>query len=464
MPMFVVTGIYLAMRIHGAGFMRDIARIHSIVNPLILATPMQRVVTPFALVAEYVKLALWPQVLSSDYSAPSLMPTANPTEPLPLAGILIVGLMGIVLVREWKRRSPVCLVIALLGCSYALVANVLRIGTIFGERLFYWPSLFFFMLIAWAAVRAYTSLVESRSRRAVQWSAAGLAALLVVGMSVRTIIRNTDWADNTTLAIATARDNPRSAKACYWAGTILAMNPDRKWSDVGEMLFKRSVEQYPTFSLSYWELAKLYGRRNELAKSAALPVGGRGIQQRRPGTADGDSRHPVGLSRDSGRQVHCGHGPADPRKTERGGILCEGARRAGEIKERRCKERPAGGDCCTTLPSTRRRSSWRLLQLKTPGLEEQGIHTLKVYLNNVTGSYEANCTVAETLLALDPVRFPAAVDDAEQDIREAMRLAQEHPGLRQLQETLRRKRAMQTAHHGEEHGPGHNEATAGVTP
>ena len=78
------------------------------------------------------------------------MPTANPLDSLPLAGILITSLLAIVLVREWKRRSPICLVIGLLGCSYVLVGNFLRIGTIFGERLFYWPSLFFFMLAGWA--------------------------------------------------------------------------------------------------------------------------------------------------------------------------------------------------------------------------------------------------------------------------------------------------------------------------
>ena len=50
-----------------------------------------------------------------------------------------------------------------------------------------------------------------------------------VGLFVRTAIRNTDWHDNITLAIATGRDNPRSAKACYWAGSVLANQGPLPW-------------------------------------------------------------------------------------------------------------------------------------------------------------------------------------------------------------------------------------------
>ena len=385
-PVFAMLCVYLALRIHGAGLMRDIHRIHPIVNPLILATPLERVVTPFALIAEYVKLVFWPRVLSSDYSAPSLMPTANPLDSLPLAGILIIALLGIVVVREWKRRSPVCLVIGLLGCSYVLVGNFLRIGTIFGERLFYWPSLFFFMLVGWVLVNGYVSLTETRGKRAVQWSAAALAAVAVVAMSVRTIIRNTDWADNTTLAIATARDNPRSAKACYWAGTVLAMNSDPKWADVGEMLFKRSAEEYPTFSLSYWELAKFYGRRHELAKSALFLA-----KSAEYSSGDPDLRMATRSIQTDFRVV--------PEKEFMGAIEqyirekpedASGYFARSLVELGKGKVADAKSDLRTALThdGSFHEAAYQLalLELKSPGEEALGIHTLNVYLTNVSTS------------------------------------------------------------------------------
>ena len=465
-PMFVMLCVYLAMRIHGAGFMRDINRIHPIVNPLIAATPLQRVVTPFALIAEYVKLVFWPAVLSSDYSAPSLMPTANPLDSLPLAGILIIALLGIVFVREWKRRSPICLVIALLGCSYVLVGNFLRIGTIFGERLFYWPSLFFFMLIGWALVNGYVSLAETGAKRVVQWSAAALATAAVVAMSVRTIIRNTDWADNTTLAIATARDNPRSAKACYWAGTILAMNPDPKWAAVGEMLFKRSAEEYPSFNMSYWELAKFYGRHHELAKSALYLS--RAVEC---SSGDPDMRIATQSIQTDFRVV--------PEKDYMGAIEqhiqekpddASGYFARSLVAQAKGKNEDAKRDLRAALAhdGMYHEAAYQLalLELKSPGEEPKGIHTLQVYLKNVTTSYEAYCTAAESLLNLDPVKFPGALQDAERDINIANSMVTEHPGMRKLGELLRRKRAEQAAHHGGEltHTAIRGEATAGETP
>jgi hypothetical protein len=285
----------------------------------------------------------------------------------------------------------------------------------------------------------------------------------VVAISVRTIIRNTDWVDNTTLAIATARDNPRSAKACYWAGTILGMSTDRKWSDVGEMLFKRSVEQYPTFSLSYWELAKLYGRRNELAKSALYLSA----------AAEFSSGDPELRAAIRGIQADFRMIPAEKYKAdldrqiqERPGAAAYFARALAELAQ--SKNEDAKNDLRDALLKNvsfhEAAYQLALLQLKTPGLEEQGIHTMKMYLKNVTGSYEAYCSVAESLLALDPVRFPAALDDAEHYVGEARALAQEHPGLRQLQDKLRDRRAQQAAHRGEERERAHHDVTAGVTP
>ena len=256
-------------------------------------------------------------------------------------------------------------------------------------------------------------------------TAAGLAVLAVAAMSVRTIIRNTDWADNTTLAIATARDNPRSAKACYWAGPVLAMNPDRKWTDVGEMLFKRSAEEYPTFNMSYWELAKLYGRRNELAKSALNLA-----KANECSSGDPDMRAAVwGIQ-------------ADFRATPQAKYMAEIEQQIREKPEEAsgyfarslvdlAKSDLAAAKLDLRAALTRNgefhEAAYQLgmVELKSPGDEEDGIHTLKVYLNNVTTSYEAYCTAAEQLLTLDPTRFPAALDDAEQDIRVANSLVTE---------------------------------------
>ncbi|MGN6371106.1 MAG: hypothetical protein ACTHN5_22860 [Phycisphaerae bacterium] len=462
-PLGVTMGVYIVMRINGAGFMRDLHQIHTLVNPLIGATPAERVVTPFALIAEYVKLVLWPRVLSADYSAPSLMPTANPLDSLPLAGILIVALLGIVLVREWKRRSPVWLVIALLGSSYALVGNFLRIGTIFGERLFYWPSLFFFMLVAWMVVNGWKSVEGSEKKRVLHWGGAAIAAVAVIAMSVRTVIRNTDWADNTTLAIATARDNPRSAKACYWAGTVLAMNGDRKWSDVGEMLLKKAAKEYPAFPLSYWELAKLYARRNDLGKSAIYLAK----------SAEFSSGDPMvriaikGILPDFVRTPEEKYMPAIETHLKQHPEDAYGYFARALVELAKSHESAATLDLEASLQHDHsfHEAAFQLalLELKS-GQELEGIRKLNVYMDHVR-SYEPLCSVAESLLTLDPIKFPAAVDDAERALYAAKTVISVHPGMRALEEKVRERREEQAAHHAEmAGGPVHSNSRAEVTP
>ena len=140
--------INLAARILVDALTNDIHVTHPIMNPLVIARRWERVVTPFAIFAKYLALMVWPRILSADYSAPSLMPTSNPFDPLPLAGILVVSL-SLLMGWTYRRQSgALLLTMGLFVLSYALVANVLRIGTIMGERLFYLPSVFVLMIVA----------------------------------------------------------------------------------------------------------------------------------------------------------------------------------------------------------------------------------------------------------------------------------------------------------------------------
>ena len=92
-----------------------------------------------------------------------------------------------------------------------------------------------------------------------------------VVMSWRTVIRNTDWQDNIPLSIASARDNLRSAKACYWAGITLVNAAPQPWmEEFGEKLLERAATLYPEYGESYWELAKYWGRKQEFVKSVEL--------------------------------------------------------------------------------------------------------------------------------------------------------------------------------------------------
>jgi tetratricopeptide (TPR) repeat protein len=256
--------------------MSDSNHVHPVVNALVSASLMERIVTPFMLLAKYLLLMVWPSHLSADYSAPSLIPTANPLfanafQPPAAAGMLVVGLAVLAAFRNRRNMSLWVLVLGLFGASYILVANVLRIGTIFGERLFYWPSVFALMLVASGVVAGFERLHAARAgmiRRIAVVGLATAAAVPVALMAHLTWQRNKDWSDNITLAISTARDNPNSAKALCWAGSILVVTNQPETTSFGKTLITRAIELSPIFGEARWEMAKYFGFRHDMANSA----------------------------------------------------------------------------------------------------------------------------------------------------------------------------------------------------
>ncbi len=229
LPIWLGFGLYMLLRLHAVGLMSNDHMTSPVVNPLMAATIGQRIVTPFMLLGKYVYLFFWPVHLSADYSAPSLMPTANWLNPMVLLGVGVFSAVVLAVVTYWRKNPPVAILCVLLAFSYGLVANVLRIGTIFGERLFFWPSVFLTILLCIAGKEFLAHAPRLTRPRAMKLAGAALAALVLGAMLVRTVRRNPVWHNNISIALATAQDNPNSARNCAWAGTVLIANTKAHW-------------------------------------------------------------------------------------------------------------------------------------------------------------------------------------------------------------------------------------------
>jgi protein O-mannosyl-transferase len=456
-PQGVVFGIYLAMRINACGLMRDIATIHPIVNPLVTATPLERLVTPFAILTKYLHLTFWPRVLSADYSYPSFLPTANPLAAGPLIGILLTILAGIGCVKFWRKAPHVVLTIVLFACSYALAANFLRIGTIMGERLFYLPSLFVIMVVSWAAVGVYgwagagrrdekiergASPAANRGRR---WVAIGLVSATCVAMTWRTVVRNTDWHDNIPLAIATARDNPQSAKACYWAGNILASNATEKWmKEFGSVVLKRATELYPEYGLAYFELAKYEGRNQHLGKSliylAQAAEWAPGVNDIRAGLMA--IKTDLRIASTESYMPELEEFKAAHREDPAGSLALAVALAAqGKLDE--------GEKACTDALAINghfHEAACELALIRfNNGQEERAIAVLAQYVDHVGNNLESRCLLADALMRLDHKKYPRALAEAKKCLDQADVINTGNPRVRDLRGELARKMAAAKA-------------------
>lgn len=180
-------------------------------NPLASLPFTWRILNAVRIAWKYVGLHVYPAKLSPDYSYNAITLYANWRHTLPaLVAALVVVALWIWTIRT--RRSGWLLAGAIYLVGFSVTANILiPTGTIMGERLAYLPSAGFCLLLAVIWIQ-----VERRNRM-VAWT---VLAGVLVSLSVRTVIRNRDWRDNSTLFVAAVRAVPGSTKMHANAGGV----------------------------------------------------------------------------------------------------------------------------------------------------------------------------------------------------------------------------------------------------
>jgi Tfp pilus assembly protein PilF len=201
-----MTGLYVIVlwKVQGNHF--GPAGISVLDNPLASIPAVPRIFNALHVAWKYIGLQVYPATLSSDYSynqipVYDLRYGLSHTLPWVIASLAALG-GWIWAVR--KRQMGLVLAGGIYLMGFATTANILMpIGTIMGERLAYFPSAGFCLLVAlpW-------NWLQQRQRKL----AVGALAALVAVLGVRTVIRNRDWKDNRTLYSAAVRASPESAK------------------------------------------------------------------------------------------------------------------------------------------------------------------------------------------------------------------------------------------------------------
>jgi Tfp pilus assembly protein PilF len=256
-----LAGIFvLRARVLGGPLKAPGTGIFALENPLAPLAWFERARNAAVLSFRYLGRMALPLRLSADESAWSI-PLLGPGDVL---GVACLGLLGgLVALSMWRFRPRSAAGFAAFGflwlCLTALPTSNLAFptGTIFAERLAYWPSAGFCLIAAsWIVGIAPSAAEVSRARRAVL----GAVALL---LSARTVLRNPVWASDEALFSNMVRVSPASAKAHYDFAYMTAEKGDRRTA-LAE--YTRATEIYP----GYWDAWAGRGRmERELGDFAA---------------------------------------------------------------------------------------------------------------------------------------------------------------------------------------------------
>jgi hypothetical protein len=195
-------------------------------NPLAHVPMHERLLSAVMIYGVALAKTLLPIHLASDYGRAVFRLVTTPLDPrFLLAGALLlaIGIAGLASLR--KRPLLFLAAAAFLGFSF-LTSNVpLVIGTIFGERLLYAPSLGLSFALAWLAERRVAAWPSGRAA-----SGALLAALAtwlcVCGALI--LQRNAAWRSDAALYLADAAAQPRSVKLNVLAADVYRQRGDTK--------------------------------------------------------------------------------------------------------------------------------------------------------------------------------------------------------------------------------------------
>jgi tetratricopeptide (TPR) repeat protein len=228
--------------------------IRALDNPLVALPAGSALGTALVALGIYLKLLVWPWSLSADYSG--MEPASGWLDPRVLATVGIVLLLLALAAWTWKRLRPVSWGIAFLFIALLPVANLFfLIGTIFGERLLYLPSVGF--CVALGALWG-----EWRHRNGAP--ALAVLALLLLAGSVRSAVRSTVWHDDGSFALATSRNAPTSAKAQFNWGVFLEEHSEGAQA---EAAYRRAAQLAPDWSDPRYNLAGILARSERLEEA-----------------------------------------------------------------------------------------------------------------------------------------------------------------------------------------------------
>lgn len=248
------TAVYFTLRLLVLGPDHFLGVETSIIeNPLLFASASERVSTALSILFMYVRKTFIPLGLCSDYSY-NQIPIEHWFEGgSVLAGIFLIG--SVFSAFYFLNKKPILsFASAVFFFSFILVSNIpFPIGTIAGERLFFFPSLGFAILLAWLLARKRALLI--------------LAAGLVLLYAALSLMRQSVWLSEEKLFLDAAECAPKSVLSLSNAGTVYYFRGDYP---TAERILLESKAIKPVYSKGLNNLGLVYWKERRYEEAMAM--------------------------------------------------------------------------------------------------------------------------------------------------------------------------------------------------
>lgn len=277
----VVTMLYLMIHKNVIGMIGVDANTVPVVDNSLLATKsfMEQRMTAIYILGLYIKLLFIPHPLSCDYSFNTIpLVTDFFHTGFILSLVLHLGMLYYAVVNLKKKSIPAYAIWFYL-ITISVVSNVFAlIGTNMADRLVFFPSVGFSLLIAWIFVR-YSALLNTSFSFGKLFAKPAILFILtpvLLLFSFKTIERNKDWKSDATLYDQDVKTVPNSAHMLYYHAGMIAkvdslnkLTPDRRIYALqqAEQELQRALAIYEPFPNVHALLGRVYKDLGKLDKA-----------------------------------------------------------------------------------------------------------------------------------------------------------------------------------------------------
>ena len=231
----------------------------------------EKLASAFMMCGRYLWTLVLPHPLIHDLGYPQLKAVGF-ADWRALLGFLVYAGLGVWALFNLKKKHFLSFTILFYLVTFSLFSNVLiQIGTSYGERLLYLPSLGFALAAGYLFCKIFkiddlTQIWNPNGKGALVW---GVAGVVLAVYSIKTISRNPAWFDSGTLYAADINNSPNCAKLNYHYGLELTKKgidedagvvTDSTWVLKGIDSYSNAIKLYPLYHDAYGSRGLAYFR------------------------------------------------------------------------------------------------------------------------------------------------------------------------------------------------------------
>ena len=271
----IPTAIYIIARTKVLGGVNtsEIAKLDNV----LIAAPnfIIKISTTLKIMGLYFYKLVIPHPLMNDYSM-SQIELNGLENPYTWLSLFLYSSLIFLVVKYWKTNKILTFGIVFFLINFSLYTNLLlTIGTAFGERLLFIPSLGFSICSAYL-------LIQFFSQKSISFSFKNQPKLIAISLVIvglyafKTVDRNKDWKDNFTLYSTDVENCSKSARCQYHHGLAVMKNEAMTAETLEEKnyflqkaitAFEKAITIDPNYSEAHADVGLAYFRMNDFKKA-----------------------------------------------------------------------------------------------------------------------------------------------------------------------------------------------------